>query len=169
MDRRHFVSLSKAAGLSAALPGHSFASDKTLLTRAIPSTGELIPVLGMGTWITFNVGRSKRLRDGRLKVLEAFFDGGGGMIDSSPMYGSAEEVVGYCLAKMPPQKRLFSATKVWTATQSLGIQQMETSERFWGEKQFDLMLYPKARHGVRDRAQQIHLYDMMTEFLRKNL
>ena len=72
MDRRNFVSLSAAAGLSVALPGHLSANAQTLRNRAIPSTGEQIPVLGMGTWITFNVGRSKRLRDSRLKVLRAF-------------------------------------------------------------------------------------------------
>lgn len=139
MDRRHFVSLTGAAGLSAALPGPLLASGNTLLSRVIPSSGEQIPVLGMGTWITFNVGRSKKLRDTRLKVLEAFFQGGGGMIDSSPMYGTSEDVIGYCLTKLPSQKRLFSATKVWTRTRSLGIQQMETSERLWKEDQFDLM------------------------------
>ncbi|MEM7426239.1 MAG: aldo/keto reductase [Pseudomonadota bacterium] len=139
MDRRQFVSLTAAAGLTTAFPGLSLAAGNTILSRAIPSSGEHIPVLGMGTWITFNVGRSKRLRNRSLKVLETFFAGGGGMIDSSPMYGTSEEVIGYCLAKLPPQKRLFSATKVWTATEALGIQQMENSEALWNEKQFDLM------------------------------
>ena len=139
MDRRLFLALTGASALTAPLAAKSRAANQALLSRKIPSSGEQIPILGMGTWITFNVGRSKRLRDDRIKVLETFFAGGGGMIDSSPMYGSSEEVIGYCLSKLPPQERLFSATKVWTATKSLGIRQMETSEELWDEKQFDLM------------------------------
>jgi aryl-alcohol dehydrogenase-like predicted oxidoreductase len=68
----------------------------------------------MGTWITFNVGSSRRLRDGRAEVLRTFFDRGGTVVDSSPMYGSAEDVIGYCLDKIGKRESLFGTTKVWT-------------------------------------------------------
>lgn len=93
----------------------------------------------MGSWITFNVGPVKALRDARVKVLQTFFDHGGGMVDSSPMYGSSEEVIGYCLERIKNDDTLFSATKVWTLSQSRGVDQMQQSERLWGERQFDLM------------------------------
>ena len=142
MDRRQFVNLaaatSAATGLGA-LPALGQSAPGTLISRKIPSSGEAIPILGMGTWITFNVGKSPALRNASLEVLKAFFEGGGGMIDSSPMYGSSEEVVGYCLSKLPPQKRLFSATKVWTVSKWMGERQMKASERLWNEDRFDLM------------------------------
>lgn len=121
------------------VPGLAPAQPAGLLNRAIPATGEQIPAIGMGSWITFNVGASRKLRDARVKVLQAFFDAGGGMVDSSPMYGSSEEVIGYCLERIDNDQGLFSATKIWTVSQALGIRQMENSEKFWGEKPFDLM------------------------------
>ncbi|MCP5081755.1 MAG: aldo/keto reductase [Alphaproteobacteria bacterium] len=142
MDRRTFINLAAATSTATAFTSwsnKSWAAQTGLLTRKIPSSGEAIPVLGMGTWITFNVGKNKTLRDKRLEVLSTFFAGGGGMIDSSPMYGSSEEVVGYCLAKLPPQKRLFTATKVWTVSKWMGERQMQTSEKLWKEDTFDLI------------------------------
>ena len=140
MDRRRFLALAGTICAGAVLPaGTAGAAPDSLLTRAIPVSGERIPLLGMGTWITFNVGRSKTLRAVRLDVLKAFFAGGGGMIDSSPMYGSAEEVVGYCLSQLPPQDRLFTATKVWSRTKWLGERQMKASEQLWNEDRFDLI------------------------------
>ena len=93
----------------------------------------------MGTWITFNVGSSKRLRDARARVLKAFFDAGGTVVDSSPMYGSAEDVMGYCLDRIGRRDRLFSATKVWTPLVDNGIDQMAASRALWGVQKFDLM------------------------------
>lgn len=142
MHRRRFLGLAAALGADLCLPSLPMAARAKgagLLARRIPATGEAIPVLGMGTWITFNVGENQRLRAVRLKVLEEFFAGGGGMIDSSPMYGSSEAVVGYCLSRLPPQENLFSATKVWTRTKLLGELQMKSSERLWGEDRFDLI------------------------------
>jgi len=107
-------------------------------TRPIPKTGEPIPVIGMGTWITFNIGNVEHLRAARVDVLRNFFAAGGGMIDSSPMYGKAEEVVGYCLERLPDTKTLFSATKVWTPLQWHGEKQIEESHRLWGIDTFDL-------------------------------
>lgn len=128
-----------AAGLAFPLGGLPLAAaPRPIAMRHIPSTGEAIPVLGMGTWITFNVGSSPRLRDERVNVLQAFFDHGGRMVDSSPMYGSAEDVMGYCLKRVRDPSPLFSATKIWTSSDAEGVVQMQASERLWGESQFDL-------------------------------
>ncbi|MGH6947658.1 MAG: aldo/keto reductase, partial [Kiloniellales bacterium] len=106
----------------------------------IPSSGEEIPALGMGTWITFNVGSDPELRAERAEVLRTFFARGGAMIDSSPMYGSSEEVVGACLERLDNAGALFSATKVWTPLlAALGKRQMENSRDLWGVARFDLM------------------------------
>jgi len=105
----------------------------------IPASGERIPAVGMGTWITFNVGTDKALRNTRTEVLRAFFEGGGGMIDSSPMYGSSEAVVGYGLERLGRPSGLFSATKVWTWSASGGEAQMAESRDLWGLRRFDLM------------------------------
>lgn len=117
----------------------AWAASDGVLSRAIPKTGERLPVIGMGTWITFNVGNDTALRAGRAKVLETFFERGGGMVDSSPMYGSSEAVIGHCLGRLADKGSLFSATKVWTPFKWLGVRQMEESERLWGTRRFDLM------------------------------
>ena len=109
-----------------------------MLRKFIPSSGEQIPVIGMGTWQTFDVGNNTALRDARTQVLRRFFEMGGGMIDSSPMYGSAEDVIGYGLNKLGSTNNLFSASKVWTMFKKGGPEQFQDSQRLWGLKQFDL-------------------------------
>ena len=136
MQRRDFL-LSLAA--STAILACPAIASKTLLKRPIPSSGEQIPSVGMGTWITFDVGTKKSIIDDRTEVLKHFFANGGGMIDSSPMYGTAQTVLGKCFQQLEPPKSLFSATKVWTPGKWLGIQQMEASEELWGLNSFDLM------------------------------
>lgn len=111
----------------------------SILTKKIPVSAEPIPVIGMGSWLTFDIDDDETDRARCIKVLETFFKRGGGMIDSSPMYGSSEEVIGYCLNKLPQQKGLFSATKVWIVGKSLGITQMNNSSSYWGLPEFDLM------------------------------
>jgi diketogulonate reductase-like aldo/keto reductase len=93
----------------------------------------------MGSWLTFSVGDDQPARQVRLQVLRAFFESGGGMIDSSPMYGTSEEVIGYSLARIADTRTLFAATKVWTPLQWYGVRQMQRSERLWGQGPFDLM------------------------------
>ncbi len=140
MTRRAFLTTLGAAGVAARLAsGLAVAQPLPILRKAIPASGEQIPAVGMGSWITFNVGGSKKLRDARVKVLQAFFDSGGGMVDSSPMYGSSEEVIGYCLERIENDQSLFSATKVWTVSRAMGLRQMENSEKLWGETPFDLL------------------------------
>jgi len=108
-------------------------------TRAIPSSGEAIPRVGLGSWITFNVGNDRAARDASTEVMRAFFQAGGRLIDSSPMYGSAQEVIGYGLAKLGRPADLFAADKVWISDGAEGRAQMETSRRLWGIPRFDLM------------------------------
>ena len=139
-DRRTVLKSIAALGAVAHLgAGPAAAATGPMLTRAIPKTGEKLPVIGMGSWITFNVGKDKKLRAGRVEVLQKFFDRGGALIDSSPMYGSAEEVIGHCLERVTNQDKLFAATKVWTVSKWLGLRQMKASEELWGRERFDLM------------------------------
>jgi diketogulonate reductase-like aldo/keto reductase len=111
------------------------------ITRPIPATGERLPVIGMGTWVTFDVGKDAARRASRVAVLRAFFEGGGAVVDSSPMYGSSEAVIGWCLGRIAKTDRrsLFSASKVWTPSGWLGAGQMRHSAELWGLPRFDLM------------------------------
>ena len=138
INRRTLLGLLAGGAVTAALPGFGHAAAPAPLMRPIPKSGERIPAVGMGTWITFNVGQNTALRDQRTEVLRTFFDMGGGMVDSSPMYGSAEDVMGYCLERLPSTKGLFSATKVWTPSDSEGVEQVADSMRLWGLNKFDL-------------------------------
>lgn len=109
------------------------------LVRRIPSSGEAIPAVGLGTWITFNVGNDPKARDACAEVVRAFFAAGGRLIDCSPMYGSSQPVIGHALAKLGRPAALLSADKVWVGDVSRGIEQMEASRAFWGVPRFDLM------------------------------
>ncbi len=140
VTRRRFLEATGCATAVALLPTWLGAREPTskIATGVIPSTGENISAIGMGSYITFNVGSSERLRKDRAEVLQTFFDLGGGMIDSSPMYGSSEEVIGYCLERTKGNDRMFSATKIWTSSDDEGLEQMRTSLRLWGVRRFDL-------------------------------
>lgn len=139
-SRRRFIKgACSVAALGVASPRLAISAKDVSLLRAIPSTGELIPAIGMGSWITFNVGNNKRERGTRVDVLRAFFKGGGALVDSSPMYGSSEAVIGHCLGEIGGEPPVFSATKVWTSGRERGIRQMKESAALWGEDAFDLM------------------------------
>lgn len=134
------------------------------LTKAIASSGEQIPVVGLGSWITFNVGNDRAARDQCTEVMRHFFEAGGRLIDSSPMYGSSQGVIGEGLQKLQAQQRvnaagspqgvkapsrgsaahevasvgaIFSADKVWTSSD--GAAQIEQSRQFWRVPRFDLL------------------------------
>jgi diketogulonate reductase-like aldo/keto reductase len=109
------------------------------MTRKIPSTGEAIPAIGLGTWQVFDAGNNAAARAPLREVLAAFAKAGGSLLDSSPMYGSAESVAGDLVAELGLREKLFIATKVWTRGREDGIQQMETSFRRLKVKQMDLM------------------------------
>ena len=149
--RRFLCQLGHALGgaaASRALPGATIAllsgtstrvAADAILRREIPGTDETIPAIGMGTYVTFNVGPDQAMRDRLTEVLEIFFDMGGGMIDSSPMYGTAEDVLGDCLERLNDTEGLFSATKIWTRSTAEGRAQIDDSLDLWGIQRFDLM------------------------------
>ena len=143
INRREAMGLLMAAatgfgGISAhAVPPG--AGSGAMLSRRIPSTGEMLPVIGLGTWQTFDVGNSKEERAPLADVLSAFAALGGRLIDSSPMYGRSEEVAGDIAAGLGLREKLFVATKVWTEGRNAGIRQMEESMRRLRAKPIDLM------------------------------
>ncbi|NPC54755.1 aldo/keto reductase [Caenimonas soli] len=106
-------------------------------SRPIPSSGEEIPVIGLGSWITFNVGNDPPARANCAEVMRNFFAMGGRLIDSSPMYGSSQGVIGEGLKKLGMPRGLFSADKVWAS--SGGAAQIEASRRLWQVPRFDLL------------------------------
>jgi len=140
LTRRKF--LQGIGGITAAMvlrPQILLADPSSAILKPISKTGEQIPVIGMGSWMTFDVGSDPRVREVRVRVLEEFFSHGGGMIDSSPMYGRSEAVIGHCLKQIKNTDSLFSATKVWIIGKQLGINQMNKSLSLWNLPQFDLM------------------------------
>ena len=114
-------------------------SPSRMITRPIPSSGELLPALGLGTWRTFDVGGDQRARENLRGVLTELARLGGKVVDSSPMYGSAEEVVGDLVSAAGIRDRLFIATKVWTTGRGKGIAEMEESMRRLRVEKVDLM------------------------------
>ena len=110
-----------------------------MLTRAIPSSDEKLPVIGLGTWRVFDVGTSQPEQAPLEEVLRVFVQRGARVIDSSPMYGRAEEVIGQLATKLGLQQSLFLATKVWTTGKSEGIASMERSLMRLQTKRIDLM------------------------------
>ena len=141
LDRRTLLASIAAAGAASffkpllAAP----AAASPILTRAIPSTGEKLPLVGLGSWITFNVGDDPAARDSCAEVMRAFFEQGGRLIDSSPMYGSSQEVIGYGLRKLGQPRELFSADKVWISSGGRGPAQIEESRKHWDIPRFDLL------------------------------
>jgi diketogulonate reductase-like aldo/keto reductase len=111
----------------------------SMIRRPIPRGGELLPVIGLGTWQTFDVGVDAAARWSLKRVLAEFAGLGGTVIDSSPMYGTSERVVGDLAAELKLRPKLFLATKVWTSGRDAGIRQMEESFRLLRTDRMDLM------------------------------
>ncbi len=122
-----------------------------IIRKPIPSSGELLPVIGMGTSRTFDVDASPQALEQLGEVMAAFFSGGGSVIDSSPMYGKAEARVGDVLRKLSPRPPVFAATKVWTEGIESGIAQMEASARHMAVERLDLI----AVHNLMDWKQHL--------------
>ncbi|MEH6386703.1 aldo/keto reductase [Pseudomonas profundi] len=100
---------------------------------------QTLPVIGLGTWRTFNVGSDPKLLDARTEVVKAFFEHGGGLIDSSPMYGSAPDVMGYALQQLGTPESLFSAEKVWSPAGGSAREQVAELQDRWNLEHFDLV------------------------------
>lgn len=147
LSRRAFLSSLAAAGATsvfrpssaAAHPAPAAVRPGPILTRPVPSTGEKLPLVGLGSSVTFNVGDDAAARDSRAEVMRAFFQEGGRLIDSSPMYDSSQEVIGYGLRKLGNPPQLFSADKVWISGGARGPEQVEESRHHWGVARFDLL------------------------------
>ncbi len=135
-DRRAFLT-GLSIGIPSVFTGGVLA--QTVITKPIPSTGEALPVVGLGSWITFNVGADPVARDACADVMRAFFAAGGRMIDSSPMYGSSQAVIGHGLARIGGNPPLFAADKVWVGSGARGPAQIEESRRHWNLARFDLL------------------------------
>jgi diketogulonate reductase-like aldo/keto reductase len=144
MTRRHATRLVTGASAALLLPteilnAQTDASSAALIKRAIPSSEEKLPVIGLGTWRVFDVGPSVAEREPLEEVLRVFVRHGAKMIDSSPMYGRAEEVIGDLTAKLGLRQSLFLATKVWTTGKHEGIESMERSVARMRAQRIDLM------------------------------
>ena len=147
ITRRTAVKLTAGALAVPALARAAGAAEQNrVITRAIPSSGELIPVMGMGTSRTFDTSAEPASLATLGAVMQAFLEGGGAVIDSSPMYGRAESRVGDVLQAMQPRPPVFAATKVWTTGKNEGIAQMEESARRMNVDVFDLI----AVHNLKD-------------------
>lgn len=136
-SRRRFVAALGAAAAGAFLP--KGARPEGFETRPIPSTGETIPAIGLGTSGPFNAGSSGLATDRLRKVLSEFHRLGGRVVDTSPMYGNAEEAVGTLAAEAGIGGSLYLATKVWTTGREAGIRQMKDSFRLLRREQLDLI------------------------------
>lgn len=157
MDRRTALALLGLAASRPALAASGASPAPTPRTKPIPSTGQAIPVVGLGTWITFNVGRDPQGRKQSTEVMRAFFAAGGRVVDSSPMYGSSQSVVGEALQALGRPAALFSADKVWTSSD--GAQQVEASRQLWGVPRFDLLQV----HNLLSWQDQLPLLQKMKE------
>jgi diketogulonate reductase-like aldo/keto reductase len=127
------------ASAAALMTRAAWAQQRELLTKPIPSSGERLPLVGLGSWITFNVGKDQELLDQCAAVMAAFFEAGGRMIDSSPMYASSQSTIGYGLRKLKYPPALFSAEKVWISSPASGPRQIEQTRAYWGVPRFDLI------------------------------
>jgi diketogulonate reductase-like aldo/keto reductase len=140
IDRRTAVKLLAAATAAALAPsGITAAEAKKMTTRKVPSSGEAIPVIGMGSSDTFDVGDDVASRDGLRGVLQSLIDGGGRVIDTSPMYGRAESVLGDLIDDLGLGSKLWYATKVWTRGREAGAQQIDESFARLRTKKLDLL------------------------------
>ncbi len=139
LNRRDWLALAAAVPLGAASAAALAQPAASLLTRPVPSSGEALPVVGLGSWITFNVGTDRAARQTCTAVVRAFLANGGRLIDSSPMYGSSQPTIGHALAALGRPPALFSAEKVWISDAERGPAQIEASRAHWGVARFDLM------------------------------
>src|SRR5262245_27940791 len=139
LSRRELLALAAAAAAGGLVRPLAAAAQTQPLTRPIPSSGEALPLVGLGSWITFNVGNDRVARDSCADVMRAFFAAGGRMIDSSPMYGSSQEVIGYGFKSLGMPESLFATDKVWIGAGARGRAQIEASRRYWGVPRFDLL------------------------------
>mgnify|MGYP006419117773 FL=1 len=139
LSRKSFLQLAGGTALSALSGQHAWATPATMRTKLIPVSGEALPVVGLGTSRVFDIGGRESERAPRREVLKLLLQAGGTVIDSSPMYGEAEEVVGDLLRDISFTPKPFVATKVWTEGRQDGIEQMAKSARLLRTPKIDLI------------------------------
>jgi diketogulonate reductase-like aldo/keto reductase len=139
ISRRTLLKIIGGAGLGVMAQPLSFHQTETIMKRTIPSSGEALPIVGLGTWIQFDVGASASERAPLQEVLTQMKQHGGRVIDASPMYGNSEAVVGDLTQELGIADHFFYATKVWTSGEQAGIRQMEASMQKMRRTTMDLM------------------------------
>ena len=140
LNRREAIKLTGCAAISAmVIPELLAFAPNNIMKRRIPSSGEALPLVGLGTWQTFDVGNNTEQYQALLQVLKKMKGLGGTMIDSSPMYGTSEKVVGDLSQRIENNDHFFYATKVWIEGKNAGINQMNASMSKMKRKQLDLM------------------------------
>lgn len=140
LNRRDMLRALAAAGAAAAFgPTPGLAQGAPVVTRRIPKTNEELPVVGLGSWGVFNVGDDRAARDQCTEVIKAFLGAGGRTIDSSPMYGSSQQTIGYAYERLNRPAALWSADKVWINSGGQGPKQIEESRQAWRIPRFDLL------------------------------
>ncbi len=129
LTRREVLKLGAGLGVAVLGIAPAHAQAKPVLARKIPRSGEMLPVIGIGTAIVFNIGNDAAQRAERSKVIQTFLDGGGRLIDTAPSYGSAEAVLGDLLADMKVREKIFVATKVRVAGRDRSIAEQQQSQK----------------------------------------
>jgi len=150
LSRRDMLTLGFGLGTMALAGKVGAQQSAPLMTRAIPRSGERLPVIGLGTAIIFDIGNDTAQRAERAKVINAFLAGGGRLVDTAPSYGSAESVVGDLLADLKARDKVFLATKVRSSNNTEFVAQMKESQQRLRSPKFDLMQMHNV--GFLDRA-----------------
>lgn len=138
-SRRRLLQLMALGAGGFISPGFTRATGMPLITKPIPSSKERIPIIGLGSSRTFNVGNDPQALDNVAEVMRHFFEADGRLVDSSPMYGSSQQAIGYGLQKLGKAKDVFSAEKVWSWNSGQGPEQIEQSRRYWQVDGLDLV------------------------------
>jgi diketogulonate reductase-like aldo/keto reductase len=139
VNRREALSALAGAAVLPQLGSRLAMAEPAMITRPIPSSGEAMPVIGLGTWPVFDVGADDAARQPLREVVKRLVAGGGKMIDTSPMYGRSEGVVGDIVAELGLRQQAFLATKVWISGRERGIEQMKRSAELLKSPAIDLM------------------------------
>ncbi len=139
MNRRDYLKISAALGIGYFTPSLALLQSQAIMKRPIPSSGEMLPIVGVGTWKTFDVGASASEREPLREVLSQLTMQEATVVDTSPMYGQAEKVIGDLSVDLSINQKLFMATKVWTNGREAGINQMNDSFALLKRNSIDLM------------------------------
>ncbi len=166
-SRRELLKLLALSPVLAGASSFAFAANKVknsesltqIITRKIPSTGELLPSIGMGSYQTFNIPEGSQQKDNLIQVLQAFFENGGKLIDSSPMYGRSELMLGELIAELKPSPQLFAASKVWTYGKQEGLAAIQETMQRMRVQPMDLMQV----HNLRDWEIQLSTLNEMKQ------